>query len=107
MSATPSLTDDTDFVRSNGYVLDPARDLERFTLMQYSAMEWHLQHNLYPPMDRRLATPCLEAIEHFRQGNPVAPIAINGATEIKGKPITASLLIGDLALGDFLVSCTD
>ena len=107
INATPSLTGDTDFVRSNGYVLDPARNLERYSPMQYSVIEWHLQHNLYPPMDHRLATSCLEAIEHFRQGNPDAPITINGATEIEGQPITASLLVEDLQLGDFLASGTD
>ena len=83
---------------------DPVRDLERYSPMQYSVIEWHLEYNFYPPMDQRLATPCLDAIQHIRQGDLDALITINGSTEIDGQPITASLLAEDLHLDNFLPS---
>jgi hypothetical protein len=83
---------------------DPVRDLERYSPMQYSVIEWHLEYNFFPPMDQCLATPCLDAIQHLRDGNPDALITINGSTEINGQPITASLLAEDLHLDDFLRS---
>ena len=82
----------------------PVRDLERYSPMQYSVIEWHLEYNFYPPMDQRLATPCLDAIQHIRDGSLDALITINGSTEIDGQPITASLLAEDLHLGNFLPS---
>jgi hypothetical protein len=83
---------------------DPVRDLERYSPMQYSVIEWHLEYNFFPPMDQRLATPCLDAIQHLRDDNPDALITINGSTEINGQPITASLLAEDLHLDTFFPS---
>lgn len=61
-----------------------------------STIEWHLEHNFFPPMDIRLSALCRDALLAMWEGDPERPININGHLLI------AEDVVEDLRLNDLL-----
>ena len=60
-----------------------------------AAVEWHLQHNHYPPVPAAMVGPCLEAIGRVNDGEGGSLVDLQGVAQWRGQDAAPAWAIVD------------